>query len=47
MAAPSTQSASPLDVVLGALRATQALLEASQFARFGAKVRVCYVPHRL
>ena len=39
VAAPSTQSGSPLQAVLEALRATQAILEASQTARFGAKVR--------
>lgn len=39
VAAPSTQSGSPLQAVLEAVRATQAILEASQTARFGAKVR--------
>ncbi|CAL8463910.1 g3445 [Coccomyxa elongata] len=37
VAAPSTQSSSPLQAVLEALRATQAMLESSQTARFGAK----------
>ncbi len=41
VAAPSTQSGSPLQAVLEALRATQAILEASQTARFGAKVSKC------
>lgn len=40
VAAPSTQSSSPLQAVLEALKATQAMLESSQTARFGAKVRL-------
>ena len=47
VAAPSTQSGSPLQAVLEALRATQAILEASQTARFGAKVSECMLSRYL
>jgi hypothetical protein len=41
VAAPSAQGGSPLQAVLGVIRATQAALEASQTSTFGAKVRAC------
>ena len=41
VAAPSFRGGNPLSALAAALRITQAALEASQAATFGAEVRVC------